>query len=167
MGINDNYRIIGFGHKDNLYLGIIMFIIIFLATIIGGIVIFIDGKSIYNIIFAILFWLFSLGILILAIALIVIQLKTKKEIILYDANEHIFILNLLNSTIRINSNDIIRIEYCNKGISSLGFLLFPCEMSYGKIFFILNDGIKIKTPLIDNIIDVYHELNKKVGLSIN
>ncbi|MBQ3253242.1 MAG: hypothetical protein IJA65_01695 [Acholeplasmatales bacterium] len=146
--------VIGKAHKDNLYLAITMFILLISGIITVGIVIIMEGNSIYNIIFSIISWIIALAVLIYAVVTIMLQLKTKDDIIICDLDNKQIIVNRYSKQIIININDIKEITYTNT------FLFL--DYTYGNINITLSNNEIIKTTSIDNVVEVCNELSNIV-----
>lgn len=152
--------VIAKSHKENLILGGTMFgILIFMCIICGGLIF--RPSPIYVVVSS-FFWLFSLFMIIFSIYLIYTQTHTKDNIIEYDEYSCVIVIHCIKSDYSINKQKIKNIKLYNKGFQSLGPLIFLSQQSYGKIAFELDNGKKIITPLIDDVLNVYDKLNSLI-----
>lgn len=147
-------KILGRAYKENLVLGIIMAVVSVACFIALGIILF--DITLTRIILSSFFFTFALFCLVFFSTLIILQLLTAENIILFNEQERQFTVYRYRREYKISLNDLREVKYYNKGLLSFGPLIFRTEFDYGKIVFLLNNGTKIVTPNVTKVVETYN-----------
>lgn len=148
--------VLGRAYKENLVLGISMAVVAVGLFLVLGIVLW--AATIARIILSTFFFAFSLFCFVFFSTLIILQLLTADDVILYDRAELKIIVRRYRSQYEIALKDIAEIKYYNKGLLSIGPIFFRQELDYGKIGFHLSGGKKIISPNVVKIRETYKSL---------
>lgn len=89
----------------------------------------------------------------------ILQKMRKDEIVIFDELQNRFVVNCYKKTINIYVHKIKEVKCNAKGPVSFIPEIFATENDYGKIIFILSDGSKIKTPLVDDAKECIKEIS--------
>lgn len=114
-----------------------------------------------------------IGSLILVMASVIIMIadifaykKSKclcEEIIIYDEGERQFIINSYGENIFIHLTDIKAVKYKNRFLEILEPIVVFLTKNEGCIIFLQNDGKKIKTLKIKEVVSTYNEIKKIIS----
>lgn len=155
-------KVLARAYKENLILGVPMAVISSVLFVFIGIILFDSAAAMIAL--SCVFFLIALGCLIYFIVLVIRQIMTKAEVVLYDEINTWFTVNCYRQANIIRIDEIIRVEYRNKGLLSFSFIIFSNEFSYGKIIFFLKSGKKIVTPNIENVTEAYEVIKNEINI---
>lgn len=150
-------KVLGRAYKENLVLGITMAIVAIGLLVALGIILF--DATIARIIISSFFFAFAFIACAFFLTLIILQLLTSDDVILFDENEGCFIVNGYRRKFEIALNDLNEVKFYNKGFLSFGPFIFKQDFEYGKICFKLMNGKKIITPNINNVKECHLDIN--------
>jgi hypothetical protein len=140
-------------HKENMVLVVILgLVVISLPTLLAIIL----RKHIY---LMVLFVIMTIIFAAIFLCLIIREAITKNDIVLFNDETNEFIVNRYTKIYKFNIDDILSIKYDNKGISSLGPLIFFETETFGSLIFTLKNKKKIRTPLVDDVLEKFNEVN--------
>lgn len=145
-------KVICRAHKDSLLLVISLGIIVCILPIVLAILLH-DHKYIM-----LVFIVMSVVFILVFVLIIIREAFTKNDIVIFDEGEKKFVVNRYLKKYCFTVPDISDFKYDNKGMGSFGPLIFFEEEEFGSLIFILKKGEKIRTPLIDNVLEKYNEI---------
>ena len=155
------FRVICKSYKDNIVFAITLGLVVISLPI--GLAI-ISKKHIY---LMLIFIIMAIIFIALFLYLVIRDAITKTNIVLFNDETNEFIVNRYTKTYKFSIDDILSIKYDNKGIGSLGPLIFIENESFGKLIFTLKNGEKIKTPLVEDVEIKFNELNELITKNNN
>lgn len=148
-------KILGRAYKDNLILAIPMAVISVGLFVAIGIITW--GDTVARKVVGALFFAVAFLLFVYFSVLIVLQIITQNDVILLNEGNNQLIINRYRRTRTLKFLELEKIEYRNKGLLSLGCIIFPSKLSYGKIIFTLKSGERVITPTVVEVIET-HEL---------
>lgn len=81
--------------------------------------------------------------------------KLKNDIIKYDEEKQIFIINKYGNDIMFSIDDIVKVEYKNRKLDFLEPILYLKKTEEGKIVFFLKNNKKIVTLEVKEVVHVH------------
>lgn len=150
----------GIGKKDKKIIFILAISLTFMATMVFlslSLFLQLDSDKLVCCIMAGLF----LFILIVFLVIFILQSMTKDEVILFNPDENCIIINSYRKIYQIRIEDIKLVKVKNKGLGTIGPLIFPVTYKYGRLKIILDNGNKIITPVICEVESVYEKIMDK------
>lgn len=150
------FRTICKAHKDNMALVVILGLVVILLPMLLAIIL---RKHIYIMLF---FIVMAITFIAIFLCLIIREAITKMNIVLFNDETNEFIVNRYTKIYKFTIDDILSIKYDNKGIASLGPLIFFETETFGSLIFTLKNKKKIRTPLVDDVEEKFNELNELI-----
>ncbi len=100
---------------------------------------------------------------VIFLVIFIFQSIKKNEVILFDLEKKNLIINCYKKTFEIIIYDIKFIKVKNKGLGTIGPLVFPTTYKYGRLKFYLKNGNKITTPVIYDVESVKVRITEEIN----